>query len=208
MRRVLKHGLISLVVYILAMAALVIAFNSFGAQPLEIKERYRCNTVQCASQMIFYKVQRYPGHPAYKPEKRNQLANLFATEANRRAVPVAIVVSVSFRESSFIPSAIGYKADEVGLMQVHPGTAKLWNCKNMDTPKGQVVCGCKIIRGEWNTCGSLFCALSAYASKGNYKPRRGGKLWQVVRDRFRLADKMEAFALASVHTEDSTHSLK
>jgi soluble lytic murein transglycosylase-like protein len=208
MDRTFRHGLISLIVFLVLLALLVIAFNSFGAQPMEISERYRCNTAECASQMILYKVRAYPGHPAYPTSKRLELGNLFATEARAKEIPVAIVAAISFRESSFLPASIGYKAKEIGLMQVHPSTARTWGCKAMHTPEGQVKCGCKILRDEWDKCGSLFCALSAYASKGNYKPVRGGKLWDVVQSRFRLADRMEAFALASVDPKNSAHSLE
>jgi hypothetical protein len=199
MSKVLKHGLISLVIYLLAMTLLVIAFDSFGAQPLETSERFRCNSPECASHMIKYWVRLSPRHPLARPQNRIRFAYELASVIQEHEAPLALIASISFRESSGRAGLVG-PAGELGEMQVHPDTAARNKCE-LRTPKQRIDCGTKILRKYFDKCGSWEGALTVYASKyGKCTTKWGSRLYWTVKNRFKLADKLEFYARSQVES--------
>ena len=54
-----------------------------------------------------------------------KFADLIITEAEKKGVPPRFALALAWQESKLNPQAMGSK-DEVGIMQVRPGTAQMY----------------------------------------------------------------------------------
>jgi hypothetical protein len=74
-------------------------------------------------------------------------ADLIVTEAEKRGVPPRFALALAWQESKLNPGAMGTK-DEVGLMQVRPGTAKQYGYdpKELADPVRNISIGVDILR--------------------------------------------------------------
>ena len=126
-------------------------------------------------------------------EKRRRFAGWIVAAAEEYETPPGLLTGMSFRESSFRSTAVGYKRGEIGLLQIH-GRA-LTTCPHKDTiekPESQLRCGSRWLRVAYDLCGETWeGALTAYAS-GKCKPPNI-RTRRVVADRLRLWKKLEEY---------------
>jgi hypothetical protein len=82
-------------------------------------------------------------------------ADLIVTEAEKRGVPPRFALALAWHESKLIPSVMGDK-DEVGLMQVRPGTAKQYGYdpKELADPVRNISIGVDILRRHLDRYGN------------------------------------------------------
>lgn len=208
----LIQGFLAALFFLLLLFLATIAIMIFESTADADGSEFLCNTDKCANTMIAYKVRMFPGNPMNDASKRSVVSRLIGYEARKRSLPVALVVAISYRESSFRRSAIGFKGKEIGYMQVHPLTAKSFGCRSMDTAGGQIECGCIVLKAGLDKCVTLHGAVSYYASRrGVCKPKKNGKLDWVVNDRLRIAKRLEKAArekLLSMDPKDPAHPLE
>ena len=131
-------------------------------------------------------------HPiARRPKWRRELAGYIDLESERRALPWPLVTAIIFRESSMRPSAKG-DIGEVGLMQVADDLKRICKAQGLDLlkPHDQIKCGTWWLADRRDHCGDLKGAFAYYASGRVCKPDTN-HLKDVVRDRFKLAERLE-----------------
>lgn len=130
-----------------------------------------------------------PAHPAHGDDYRLKLAERIVAAAGRHDVPLEVMTAITQRESGFRVKIKRGGRGEIGLTQVHPGTAKLFDC-DLSTVYGQLDCGSKIIKHGMEKCGSIEGALNVYGSRrGQCKSKKGTRLHSVVKSRSRLIEK-------------------
>ncbi len=126
-------------------------------------------------------------------ERRREFAGLIVAAAEEYDTPPGLLTGMSFRESSFRSTAVGFKRGEVGLLQIH-GRA-LTSCPykdEIDDPANQLLCGSRWLRIGFDVCGGTWeGALTAYAS-GKCKPPNN-RTRRVVADRLRLWEKLKKY---------------
>jgi hypothetical protein len=128
-----------------------------------------------------------PRNPLRVESYRADVAAALVDQAAAHGLPVELVTAMTLRESSGAQTAVGRRG-EIGLMQVHPGTAVSWRC-HLGTPAEQIDCGCRVLAHHLTRCGTLRGALAAYGSRfGKCKPKPGGRVARMVANRMRLAD--------------------
>jgi hypothetical protein len=145
--------------------------------------------------MIRYWIRLAPRHPMANQARQQRFAKLQVAATETYGTPLSLTMAMMFKESSGRPGVIG-KRGEVGLMQVHPLTSARF-CKRIDMsdPRGQVICGHKVLRYGYDRCGTWKGALTWYASsRGACEARPGSNLAVVVGSRFKLAAKLEIAA--------------
>ena len=138
---------------------------------------------------------------------RNELASAIVQAAKRYDIPPMLMVSIAYRENSFLRQRIG-KLGEKSAFQVVPGNVSAirrgkfpWSdisepqC-DLDTMDGAALCAAALLRIHVGKCGDLKGAFSLYASGKTCKPSVGGKLYWVVKDRFKIAEYLEERTLA------------
>jgi hypothetical protein len=153
--------------------------------------------------MIAHIVRNTPGNPMYRARRRAILSDWIAVASAPYGVPDSLVVSVIFKESSFRRGQIGRGIGrEIGYMQVHPETGRQWRC-DLRTPKGQIRCGCRILRAKYDLCHSWRGALRAYGSRSGKcnAGEPGSKLVRSVDARLRLAEELEELFIPAVDSE-------
>jgi hypothetical protein len=96
-----------------------------------------------------------------KPYRKNVVESL-VRNARRHDVPVLLLTTVAFRESSFDDQALG-ALGEFGLMQVMPRWRKVLGC-DFSSAAGQIDCAARMISRYKETCKSWQGALTAYAT--------------------------------------------
>jgi soluble lytic murein transglycosylase-like protein len=100
-------------------------------------------------------------------------------------VPAALILAVSFRESSWKTTAVG-GLGEVGIMQTHGVASR--GCELL-TRRGQLDCGTRVLAESLRVCGSWERALSRYAT-GQCKPLTD-RVRRIVADRMKLWKEIE-----------------
>ena len=75
-------------------------------------------------------------------------ANKIITQANRMGIPPALALSIAFRESSLRPNVKPGKAGEIGIMQIRPETAKMFNVsvEDLKNPNTNIITGLKYLK--------------------------------------------------------------
>lgn len=136
-----------------------------------------------------------PRHPIHRADYRRKFSECIVEAATSEDLEVSWVAMIVQRESSFKTTVkrgkrYGKRGGEIGVMQVHPGTARKFECE-METVMGQLNCGCSVLRYGFDKCGNIQGALSVYASRsGTCNPKPGSKLYKVVEARMDLIRKM------------------
>lgn len=129
-------------------------------------------------------VDKYKAHPMNNPEKRLSMANDIVDAGEKYNVPVLLITTIIFKESSFKTAAKG-RIGEIGLMQVH-GVARR-GC-TMAHQSGQIDCGARWLAKCYTLCKTPTGALTAYAT-GRCKATTK-RVERVVRSRLRLWEKL------------------
>lgn len=107
-----------------------------------------------------------PNRTLYKDaEARREMAGYFVEAGEYSEVPAGLLVVWFMGESSLRVNRVG-KLGEVGISQIHPCN---WNkCKrnghDLETAKGQIMCGAMLMAKSRDACGSLRAGLYEYAS--------------------------------------------
>jgi hypothetical protein len=130
-----------------------------------------------------------PRHPVHREGYRKKFSDRIAAAAVANELEIGLVTAVVSKESSFRINVIPGPAGEIGVMQVHPRTAKWFGC-DMSTVSGQLDCGCRVLRFGINKCGTVEGALTVYGSnKGACTSKRGSRLWRAVKRRMELMEE-------------------
>jgi hypothetical protein len=108
------------------------------------------------------------------------------TSANVHRLPVALLLAVVYRESSFLSTARGESRGEIGLTQVHGVAAR--HC-DLSTVPGQLDCGASWLRYCISTCGNIRRGLTAYAT-GKCRTT-STKVTKKIESRIRLWKRIE-----------------
>lgn len=146
-------------------------------------------TFECVDKAIQWWVRKAPRHPASDPVRRRRAVAALTGAAARYDIPWELLTAMAFRESSARYGQVGLNG-ELGLLQVHPGTAARHKCdREKDT--GWVYCGARVLRYHADRCGSLRGGLTAYASRGQCTSARGSRLRSAVDRRYRLAARLK-----------------
>jgi soluble lytic murein transglycosylase-like protein len=131
-----------------------------------------------------------PRNPLRVESYRAEVAAALVDQAAAHGLPVELVTAMTLRESSGAQTARGRRG-EIGLMQVHPGTAARWRC-HLGTPAEQIDCGCRMLAHHLARCGTLRGALAAYGSRsGKCRPKPTGRVARMVADRLGLAAEIK-----------------
>ena len=129
----------------------------------------------------------WPRHPMQRsPSERRRMAEYLASSAERWNVPVSLLVSMAWFETTFQFDLKGRSHGEVGVLQVH-GRAKR-GC-NLDTQSGRLDCGARWLASGRAQCGSMTGALVRYGT-GECETR-DDHVRVYVRRRLRLAKRLE-----------------
>jgi len=176
--------LVYLTILILLSTAVLVAVPSSAGPVTERVDVYLQHLVRLA-----------PKHPARRAEYRHRLAKAIAVECTDHGVPVDLVVAVAYRESSLRDDVTG-PGGELGIMQVHPGTAARHRC-DLSTVEGQVECGVRLLALYHRECGTgdgtWGGAVARYGSRsGTCTPAAGSGLARMVADRTALAAELTA----------------
>lgn len=151
----------------------------------------RVDRVDKVSQMVETLLDGTKRRLATDEDKRREFASLVVAAADEYDTPEGLLTAMSYRESSFRPTAVGWKRGEVGLLQIH-GRA-LTTCPHkdeIDEPANQLLCGSRWLKVAFDTCGETWeGALTAYAS-GKCKPPNV-RTRRVVADRLALWKRLE-----------------
>jgi hypothetical protein len=131
-----------------------------------------------------------PRHPLRDDARRLDLATVAVEVGQARRVPPSLLLAVAFRESSWRPDRIG-PAGEVGLMQVHPITVRHFRCRALETARGQLDCGARVLRRAADRCGSWRQALHVYASRSQSCRAASRRIEWIGRDRMGIARRMQ-----------------
>lgn len=167
--------LLYLTILILLSTAVLVAVPSSAGPVTERADVYLRHLVRLA-----------PRHPARRAEYRHRVARAIAVSCTAHEAPVELVCAMAYRESSLRDDVTG-PGGELGLMQVHPGTAAKHRC-DLSAIEGQVECGVKLLARYRAACGSWEGALSRYGSRsGTCTPKVGSALARMVADRTALA---------------------
>lgn len=155
--------------------------------------RFQAHTEDHAVAMIRYWIRLAPRHPMSNVKRQRRFATLQVAATEVYGTPLSLTMAMMFKESSGIPTLVGSRG-EIGLMQVHPATGARHRC-DLTKPRGQIVCGHKVLRAAYDHCGTWEGALARYASStGTCSPKRGSNLAAVVKSRFKLAAELERAA--------------
>ena len=182
-RRDRLHGVLFLLALILALAVATLVWS--------VKAEGATTTPDAAAVELALVdwVRLAPRNPLRVASYRSEVARALVAGTEAHGLPVELVTAMTLRESSGAQTAVGARG-EIGLMQVHPGTAALFHCR-LDTPAEQVDCGCRVLEHHLRRCGTLRGAVSAYGSKASRcRPKAGSRLAKMVDNRFRLAAEL------------------
>lgn len=130
-----------------------------------------------------------PRHPLRDDARRLAFATVAVEVGHARRVPPSLLLAVMRRESSWREGQVG-PGGEVGLMQVHPTTVRHFRCRDMDTPRGQVDCGARVLRDAADRCGSWRQALHVYASRARTCRPASRRIEWIGRDRMNIARRL------------------
>jgi soluble lytic murein transglycosylase-like protein len=97
-----------------------------------------------------------------------------------------LITAMAYCESTFRPHAVGTARGELGIMQLHGHPTR--GC-DLSTARGGLECGARYLYVLKRRCGSVRCALNAYAS-GKCKVTPGSRADRMVRRRLRMAERL------------------
>ncbi len=132
----------------------------------------------------------FPRHPVHRQNYRQNFSECIVRAATKKNLEIEWLSAIVQRESSFRTTVSRGLRGEIGVSQVHPGTARMFKCE-MKTVQGQLDCGATVLRYGIDKCGSIEGGLSVYASRGRCNPKPGTKLDGVVKARMKLIREME-----------------
>lgn len=95
------------------------------------------------------------------PERRAEMASYLAQSAERWDVPLSMLLSMAWFETTFRFDAKGYSRGEVGVLQVHGYATR--GC-NVETRWGAIDCGARWLAKGVEVCGDLPHALVRYGT--------------------------------------------
>lgn len=138
-----------------------------------------------------------PRHPMLRhPEQRRELADMIHAESRAHDLPALLVTAIVYRESSFLPDAMG-SLGEIGLMQAMPRWYRRYKA-DRKTPHGQIRAGCALLRYCIDKCrGDIEGGLGLYVSGKGCKVQKGSSIYYAVRRRVRLWKRLEEDANAT-----------
>jgi len=146
------------------------------------------------SRMIKHLMRLAPGKKISRDaEYRGGMARDIVLVSDTVGVPLHLLTFLFYRESSYRTNAEGSKG-ELGIGQVM--SPKKYGC-DYSTRIGQMKCSAEYLRREYEKCRTWQGALSSYGSNnGTCRPKKGGTLEKVVRNRMRRWAKLrKAFPL-------------
>lgn len=155
--------LVGMLVFLGAIAVAMCARAAERPEATEARGAWTTASIPEIDAAIQFTLSPAPRHHLYRDaEARAAMAETIKDLADRIGVPPYLVVEVIFRESSFDERAIGSRG-ELGLMQVARRNVLDRGC-DMATAAGQVECGTRLLREQFNRCGTWGGALTSYAT--------------------------------------------
>lgn len=131
-----------------------------------------------------------PRHPLRDEARRLAFVEVFVEVGRDRRVPPSLMLAVSRREASWREGQVG-PGGEVGLMQVHPTTVRTLKCRALETARGQIDCGARVLRRAADRCGSWRQALHVYASRSQSCRPASRRIEWIGRDRMGIAGRLQ-----------------
>ena len=184
-RRDRRAGILLLIGIAIILAICCLAESAWSGTPAAVP------TAGDVDRALKWWVRDAPRNPLRVASYRLEVAEALVDQTTPRGIPVELAAAMVLRESSGAQDARGARG-EIGLMQVHPGTAALFRCR-LGTPDEQVECGCRVLAHHMDRCPTLRGALSAYGSRGSKcRPKPGSRLEKMVDSRYRLAAELRA----------------
>jgi len=118
-----------------------------------------------------------------------KLEKAFHNASQKYNIPVKLLITIGFYESSFKPGAVGDGGNSLGIMQVGKQGRRACKCSIHDGIQGEINCGaCWLDKGR-SWCGDLdgglkayingSCTLKSYTAKQAYKRRL--KTWGLLK---------------------------
>lgn len=186
-----KKGILVILAFLAALAVVVLFAKALAAsESAQVEDSPTSESVDKVSRIMINFAADFPRHPVHRQSYRQNFSRCIVSAATKKNLEIEWLSAIVQRESSFKTTIRRGLRGEIGVSQVHPGTARMFKCE-MRTIQGQLDCGAAVLRYGIDKCGSLEGGLSVYASRGRCKPKPGSKLDSVVKARMELIEEMQ-----------------